>query len=634
MINKIISEENMNKPEKKLLQSIIMLLSDFKFPIFKKSFNRSKIMLWLMEFNVIKGLALFVINCILLSFVYGQAVAIVAENVRSTEQFKQIFEDFTLPYSYGKIVDANYAGSDTVIINIQDLHLHPQAQKNEANIISVFDKAYGVKDIYLEGVYGQLDTSWLANINNSDSKEKTVDSIFETGILTGAEYYSIQSNRTKLIKGLETKDPYLQNLKRFGDILLSQGKVSSILKSMDENITYLKSQYFNRTQRKIEEISKSYLDGNMESVKYYTLMLKHTEKLGIDINKYRNISMYMELIKEGKQIDYSRSTKELEKFVLKLKDILPYAVYEMLLEYTANFRELDKLYTYLVKLSKENHIDLSVSFPELNKFLGYIELSQKINPLEMLKEENRLTNEINTAFAADQGARDIVFLAGFVKYLGDYLSGKITSDDYMYYQANIQEFKRLWVKYIDNQKLELLAPYESIVDAFYDVNVNRNQYFIDNIDGIKNAGKITSVYPANLSQAEKVIKSLKEAKNISVVLTGGFHTQGVSDLLAKNGISYIVIMPNVSGDVKVAQEVYYVLAKEQSKMLFQALAVEPISLMNATQRLVEIATVFRQKGFTLETINEYFRKINVKAAVSGDINTESGIKLSVTGEDG
>ncbi|MDR3257165.1 MAG: hypothetical protein LBT18_05975, partial [Endomicrobium sp.] len=592
--------------------------------------------LWVKQFNATKILVLFIVNCFLLSFVYGQAVALVAENIRSTEQFKQIFSDFTLPYSYGKITSSNFTGSDTVIINIQDLHLHPQVQKNIGNIIQTFDKEYGVKNVYLEGAYGQVDTSWLANINNKKTKEETINTIFETGILTGAEYYSAISNRTELIKGLENKEPYLQNLKRFGDILYFQNEVSTILASMDENIKYLKSMYFNHKQHKIEELVKNYTLEKIDANKYFILMSKYTDTLGIDINNYENIAMYIDLLNESKKIDYNRATKELQIFIMKLRELLPYAAYEMIVKATSNFGDIDKLYTYLLRLSRENNIDLSVNFPELNKFFGYIELSQKINPLEMIKEEGRLINEINTAFSTDQGERDVVFLSGFSKYLKDYLSSKITSDDYKYYKANVKKFKKLWVKYIDNKKLAMLKSYEATADKFYDINVDRNQYFIDNIDSIKNTGKIEVNYKDNLSETEKVIKSLRQAKNVSVVVTGGFHTGSVSELLEKQGISYIVITPNVSGGVEIAQEAYYALAKEQSKILFQTLAALNISQLKPGQQILEISEILAKRGCTIEKLNEYLHEIlkeGVTAVISGDIKDLSSVKLSIT-EDG
>ena len=99
--------------------------------------------------------------CLLISFVIGPTAANAMTNEEATKQYKQIFKEFVLPYSYGQITSAHYAGTDRVIINIQDLHCHPKVQKNISNIIDTFDKSYGVKKVYLEGAYGKVNTSWI-----------------------------------------------------------------------------------------------------------------------------------------------------------------------------------------------------------------------------------------------------------------------------------------------------------------------------------------------------------------------------------------------------------------------------------------------------------------------------------------
>ena len=95
------------------------------------------------------------------------------------------------------------------------------------------------------------------------------------------------------------------------------------------------------------------------------------------------------------------------------------------------------MYAYILKLSQDYNIYISRAFPELNKYFGYIELSQQINPIELLKEEEKLTREINTRFSDTVAQREVVFLTDFEKYLKEYLTTKITSDDYEYYKENI-----------------------------------------------------------------------------------------------------------------------------------------------------------------------------------------------------
>ena len=70
----------------------------------------------------------------------------------------------------------------------------------------------------------------------------------------------------------------------------------------------------------------------------------------------------------------------------------------------------------------------------------------------------------------------------------------------------------------------------------------------------------------------KIIDNMSEVKQLDIVVTGGFHSQTVTELLEKQNVSYIVITPNVTDGIKVAEDIYYEIAKEQSKISFQTIA--------------------------------------------------------------
>ncbi|MDR3111680.1 MAG: hypothetical protein LBU55_00710, partial [Elusimicrobiota bacterium] len=592
--------------------------------------NIAKFCLFSEELRAVKAISIFVINCFLLSFVYGQAIAIVSENMRTASQFKQIFSDFTLPYSYGKITSSHFANSDSVIINIQDLHLHPEVQKNISNIIATFDKEYGVRHVYMEGAYDTVDTTWLTDIKNTEIRNQTINEIFSTGVLTGPEYYSSITSRPYLVKGLEKKDPYLDNLKRFGDILYSQDNIKDIVKNIDNTVQMLKASYYNKKQMKIENLSNQYLERRVEANKYYSLLEKYSDSLGVDLSKYENTNLYMELLKKNKTIDYQRATLELQQFILRIRDALPYAAYKMIADSTSNFTEIEKLYVYIIRLSRQNNMDLNVNFPELNKFLSYIEISQKVNPLEMIGEEEILKNELTSLFALDQGQKDVAFLSAFTRYLKDYFSGQITAIDYAHYVENIGNFKKIWFKYLGSKHLDLLTPYEKTADIFYNINLMRNQYFIENIDSIKNSSKLSGAIDDKLSVAEKVVKSLKKAKNVSVVVTGGFHTEGLSHLLASKGISYIVIMPNVSGGVKIAEEAYYEFAKAQREIMFSAINILNLSQAPVDVKLSEIASASVSTKKPIDDINDILSTV-----ASGKYDSQQNqIQSAIISQDG
>jgi len=590
-----------------------------------------------------KSVSIVTTLSLLISFVIGPTAANAMTNEEATAKYKQIFKDFMLPYSYGQITSAHYAGTDRVVINIQDLHCHPMVQRNIANIIETFDKSYGVNKVYLEGAYGNVDTSWINKKIQEYSMPDLLDKMLETGRLTGAEYYSALSGKNKIINGLEEKGPYLENLKRFGEIVENQEKINLILKAIDESMASLKKKYYTKRQCKLEELSNNYRTGKISSQKYYALLSKHTDKLGIDLSKYENTFTYIMLLELQKKLDYSKITNELQNLVLFLKESLPNGAYKLLADSTENFSKIDKLYGYIVRISRQLNLDLTANFPNLDNYFGYVEFSQKINPLGLVAEEKLLSQEINTRFSETKAQREVVFLINFGNYLKDYVTSKITSDDYNYYEKNIKIYKQLWNKYVDNRVLSLLDEYVAEADKFYKINNDRNIYFTNNMFKESDELNKLEIETEAKGDVNKIIENMKGVKEVDVVITGGFHSQTVTEILKNHGVSYIVITPNVTEGVKLAEETYYEIAREQSKISFQTLATliaslspkvqeqifesidvknkfEEISTLSAEEKIKKLREIISAKLLESddegEVINEILRIIGEKSEIN------------------
>ena len=538
-------------------------------------------MIKIFKTKINKLIALFTATSLLLSFVVGPAAASAINNEQTTKEYNQVFKEFILPYSYGKITNAYFAATDRVIINIQDLHCHPKVQKNISNIIEIFDEKYGVNNIYLEGAYGNVSTKWLTDKiqNNKSLLEKMLD----TGRLTGAEYYSALSNKTEIIKGLEEKEPYLDNIVRLGSILNNQEKIDLILNSLDESVNEVKKKYYSKRQYKIENLFKEYKQGKINSQKYYTLLSKHIDKLGIDLTKYENTLIYITLLKSQKKLNYKQITSELQSLIYSLKQKVPYNVYKKLLENTDNFKELEKLYSYIIQLDKNYNFDVSLNFPKLDKYFKYIELSKKINPVELIKEDEFLSQEINTRFSQTKAQKDVVFLVHFGRYLRDYVTTKITLEDYKYYKDNIEQYRQIYNKYVDNRVLSLLDEYIAQIDKFYEINMDRNFYFTKNLfEENEQFVQIEQVKQEDVD-INKIISNMDEVKKVDIVVTGGFHSQTVTELLKEHNVSYIVITPNVTDGIKLAEDTYNKILQEQGEIDFQMIAPVIASLSSQLQ---------------------------------------------------
>ncbi|MCL2389619.1 MAG: hypothetical protein FWC85_04480, partial [Elusimicrobia bacterium] len=532
-----------------------------------------------LSLNFVKITSIVIVNCFLLTFVYGQGIAMILEENRSARQFRQLFEEVSVPHSYGRITSANFAGSDRVIIQIQDLHNHPGVQRNISSLIDLFDRQFSVNSVFLEGAFGHVDTSWLAGVQDERLRTTILNAMTDSGRLTGAEHFSISSGRADVIQGLEHKDPYLENLRRFGNIIRNQAEIQTLLSNMDFTIHQLKQTYFNRQQRRIQELSAGYRAGAIDARRYFTLMERYADRLGVDIEQYENISTFMTLLEMQRRMDYARITQELQTFLLVLRERIPYSAYRLLLESTNNFRDVNRLHVYLMRIANEYRLDLSVNFPALHDYFTYVGLSQQINPIELIKEEARFVNEINSRFAVNRAETDVIFIVSFKQYLSDLLTSKITSQDFAFLEANIDRFRDLWIQYVDNRQLVVLEPFITEAKKFYAVNLNRDYYFIQNtLYGIE-FSQLENLGAFNGTAEQQVLASLSEASRVDVVITGGFHTEGVSRLLADSNLSYIVITPNVVGGLDFAESVYHRLVLEQAQINFSAIPPVPVSVL-------------------------------------------------------
>ncbi|MFC1500921.1 hypothetical protein ACFL58_00525 [Elusimicrobiota bacterium] len=540
--------------------------------------------------NFKKGIAVTTALAFLFTSVFAQSIfAFTDTKDFSDKKVRETLNTFTIPYTIGRVTDGKYYGSKKIVINIQDLHCHAEVQGNINKIIGLLDDAYSISKVYIEGSSGDLDTSWVKAIKNEQLRNKIVETFVESGRLTGAEYYSIQKNKPKMLKGVENERIYKNNVVRLGKILDQREEIAAQIPAVKQELSRLKDKYYSRYNKRLEKLLTRYGNNEINTEKFYRLLEKLAKKSKVDFYEFDTIKKLISLMKEQKRLKYKIISKQLASYVKHLKDKMPYATYKLLLEKTSNFSKLDEVYTHLKKLSYAYKINLSTKYSELNKFFDFIDANQKINPIDLVSEERKLIQKIHQKTSQNIAEGEIAFISDFFAYLEEYLNNKISANDYEYFQRNSKDFKKLWAKYVYSEKITNLAPYYDLFDVFYKVNIERNKYFIENTLGnipVLNSG-ISPV--ADINHIDETLKSLKNAKEIIVLVTGGFHTEGLERLLSRREVSYLVITPNVTKDTKFADTVYNKFAKQQAKRFAsQTMALEAYSKSLATGTMDEI----------------------------------------------
>jgi mRNA degradation ribonuclease J1/J2 len=545
----------------------------FKRPVikcFSKTFNRS-----LSGFSLKRTVSVLTLFCFLYSSVFSQLALAAFESAGETNKLSSVKSDFLIPYTSGRITDAKYYDSDTMVINIQDLHCHPEVQKNISNILSLLDAKYKLTNIYVEGAIGQVDTSWLTSIKDNNLKNEIVGSLLSEGRLTGPEYFSVMSGNPKALKGIENGQLFKDNIVRLNRILNEQPAIQNILSDMKGHVDTLKNTYYVARHQDLEKLMEKFKTGDLTAEEYYQKLVHFSDGLGIDIGDYRHFSAFVELMSLQGSLDLNKVNKEIVKYISLLKEKLPFTAYRLLSE-KMNDPELN---LYLLKFSKQYNIPVPENLPQAARFLDYVALRQNVNPIEFIREENMLINDLHVRLSKSEDEKEIVFLISFFKQFSDYYSNKISAEEYESFTKDIERFNLLWKKHIDTKSLSAFAPYEKLFNDFYSTNIQRNDCFISTMFGQPagsrgNSSVFTSPYP---DQIAKTTETLKDAKKIVVVVTGGFHTHGLSKLLSERHISYMVITPNVTGNTTFSEAVYVKIARIQAGIIGQSLALLVLS---------------------------------------------------------
>lgn len=451
---------------------------------------------------------------------------------------------------YGKVTSFKDNGSDTVVINVQDLHCDYGVQKNISSLLDELDKKYKIENIYVEGGFGNIDISLMSAIG-SEYKDKILDNLLKAGRLTGAEYYAINNNKNGLLKGVENKELHSENIIRLSKILNDKSESAEFISKINREIDFLKAKYLSSENKKFNRMVSKYELGKIPQDKYFKILTDYAAENKINVDKYPNLEIYLGL-SDGKTVyDNGRVKEELESAVGEIKNVVSYKEYSEILKVTNNLSDIKTLKTAVERLCEIENVKMNEKYPDLYAFLSLKDRAAGFNPLELVKEERNLVDAVRTCLAEDKTDLEVAYLSDFQKYFTGYLTSSLTSSQWEYFKLGINKFKEIYAKYsISNDIPKIDVRFFSQLDKFYEVNTCRNEIFVKNMGISPNNNEI---------QASDKLPSeiLSAAKKIVILVAGGYHTAGVNEILNDEHVSNITVTPsvlNATGDARLNYE--------------------------------------------------------------------------------
>jgi hypothetical protein len=461
--------------------------------------------------------------------------------------------DLKIPAQIGSVKEIFRANpqdfsNGTTIIQIQDAHCNYEAQKNLASILEYLIKEKNLKLVMVEGGAGDVTLSFLRNYADKKDREQIADKYLKSGKISGEEYLDIVSDLDFQLYGIEDPALYDSNLDAFLTIETFRDDALKDIKLLRKNVETLKPVMFNDALRSFEQ-RKSRYESKENSLSEYAGYIKERAKgISLKTDDYPAFSAFTRSAQLEKEIDFKQAETQRGAFIKQLASVLDQARVKELIAKTQDFKaqklSSDEYYAYLKK-EASGAIDLKQAYPQLDSYMAYIGLGSQIKPEALTQEIAALEIKIKESLFVNEDEKKLSAISDSLSILERFLKLDLTPQEYEGFVSHRDDHRAApWIKFLaDNsakfdiaQNIAVAGPIDDNIDTFndfYRIGLEREKFFIKNI-------------------SDKLSLS---GDRVAVVITGGFHTPGLSKLFKERGYSYAVVTPAISQ--KADPEVYY-----------------------------------------------------------------------------
>lgn len=447
----------------------------------------------------------------------------------------------------GKI-DEVFQGSPNspLVVHVQDAHANYEAQVNIKKIIAELVEKYGFSLVQLEGAVSKLDPDALKPSYLEEANVRLADFLMREGRITGADAYAVEAGNSVELYGIEDQLLYLENIRMFKQIYSRQDQINAYFESVHEAFDSIGRKLFTPGQldftRKTEEFSQDRID-LLDYLLYLNGVAEKTNLTALDDLKemahYPNLVRIIRLQTIEKQIDQSALKKEGEalKEAFAKRNLLSAEVDELFARFE-NPQKGTKPRDYFLKLTEtaeRGQIEF-LSYPQLRMFAEYLIYRDEIDHKAVFPELMSYKSYLEDKLFRGEDEKELLQTIDFAGLLEQYFRLEMSRDKiarYLEHRDLIKsssiaaKLKTLAEKFQVSTKpfgdTDQLDSYMSDVEYFYQLVLKRDEIFIDKI----------------ISR----MRSLGQDKTILV--TGGFHKDGLTDHFRKQNLSYIVVSPKV-----------------------------------------------------------------------------------------
>ncbi len=436
--------------------------------------------------------------------------------------YPKINKNFNIPKNLADIEKKGLLGKNETIINIQDCHSSLSAQYSIVEILKNLMSEYDVRVVAVEGASGYIDTSLLKTLPDEKLREETADYLMKEGKISAGEFFTATQDEDIALYGVEDNSLYQENLKVFREIfrknrgsLVSLNKLLAALKEKEDKT------YSGELSRMVFK-SRLHRKGKISFDVYWDFLEKLCKEKGIPTESYPNIKAFIDSVYLEKEVDFSKATDER---TLLINRISKSAVKEDLEQIAIKSLYFEKgridqavYHGWLVDFAQKRGVDCG-EYKELLRFVDYTRKYHSLDVTGLQNELDQLEEKVFSELFTGKEERELYEATNFIELLKSLFQIQLTDCEAEDLREMIGKIK------VDGLSETILEEAKKAL-KFYELAEKRNSAML----------------------ANTVASMRRERKRVAALISGGHHSEGLTDLMKEKGLSYLVLMPKFSGD--------------------------------------------------------------------------------------
>ncbi|MDP8298582.1 MAG: Glu/Leu/Phe/Val dehydrogenase dimerization domain-containing protein [Candidatus Tantalella remota] len=427
------------------------------------------------------------------------------------------------------------SGSGETIINIQDCHSSLSAQYSIVEILEELMNNFNMNVVAVEGGHGYLDTSILKSMPDSGIREKTAEYLMKEGRISAGEFFAATTDKDVAIYGVENNDLYQENVNVFREIHAGNRSNIEDINSLIEELKIKEKEVYSDSLIKLVYKSRLHQSDRITFDVYWDFLKDACEAAGVATDQYVNINSFTESVQLEKSIDFDKATDQRKALIgLLMAELNKEGLEELVLK-SVSFEkgEIDQAeyHRWLLDFAGTRWVETS-AFTELCKFSKYATEYRKLDVIGLSRELDGAEKELlKRSFSSDK-------------------------EKELYRLIRILELvKSLFNIELSREDLSALTRYLEMVSAEEYTGYSREDDLSEErLDGIfAEAKQALEFYRLaeirNQAMIENTVKAMREeGRQVAALISGGHHAEGLTGIMKEKGLSYLVLMPRVTGD--------------------------------------------------------------------------------------